>query len=144
MTDDTRIALEPGPMDALHAQSPDGALPLADEGAEHEAVRVPVDPVAAQPDAPADVPLIVSGKTARRLQELNGAIDANPDDASNYLLRGELFATLGEYPSARVDLERAYELARRELEASRWGFTAQVIQDRALVALRELRAADRA
>jgi tetratricopeptide (TPR) repeat protein len=73
-----------------------------------------------------------------RLSELNRAIAMYPDAAVNYVLRGELYAKLGENALAQADFQRGLELAEARLEASNWGFMAQTLRDRALMGLQQV------
>lgn len=81
------------------------------------------------------------GKAGLRAQltDLNRAIAEAPNAASNYLLRGELLAKLGRYALAQGDFVRARELAHADAAESRWGLVGQVVQDRAVAGLADIR-----
>ncbi len=68
---------------------------------------------------------------ARRLRELNVAIELFPNSPSNYVLRGELYLEAGANELAADDFHRALELAVKQVETQLWGVVAQAIQDRA-------------
>jgi hypothetical protein len=70
-----------------------------------------------------------------QLTELNRAINTYPDAAVNYVLRGEVYAELGEYALAKADFEHGLMLAEAQFAGSDWGFLAQALRDRALVGL---------
>lgn len=73
---------------------------------------------------------------AQRLRELNWTIETYPDAASNYVLRGELYARMHRDAAARADFEHALALIRED--DSRWGIIAQALQDRAVDGLAKL------
>ena len=70
---------------------------------------------------------------------LSSAIEQHPDEAGNYVMRGELYLELNDQMRAAEDFERALELAEAQLEGSDWGIIAQSVQDRALVGLEKAR-----
>ncbi len=76
---------------------------------------------------------------AARLAELNRTISTYPDAAVNYVLRGEIYAGMGEYGLAQADFEQGLMLAEAQFETSDWGFMAQTVRDRALVGLDRVR-----
>lgn len=76
-----------------------------------------------------------AGLMAERLITLSSAIEQHPDEAGNYVMRGELYLELNDHLRAAEDFERALELAEAQLERSDWGIIAQSVQDRALVGL---------
>jgi len=78
-------------------------------------------------------------RLTRRLDALTEAIAASPESATNYVLRGEIFYTLGEYELAVTDFEFALRLATDQLDRRHWGIVSQAMRDRALDGL--LRAA---
>jgi len=71
---------------------------------------------------------------AQRLQELDAA-----DSLAHRILRGELLLKDGEYDLARADFEAALELAERFDPSKGWGLVEQVMRDRALRGLDEVR-----
>ncbi len=71
----------------------------------------------------------------RRLIALDERIDAEPEAAGNYVLRGELFLHLRDYERAYADFQRGLERAQVEYASSDWGIVAQAMQDRALMGL---------
>jgi tetratricopeptide (TPR) repeat protein len=75
-------------------------------------------------------------RAEHRLHDLDDAIARNPDEAANYVLRGELALETGQPELAAADFQRALELAHAAVEKEEWGLVAQVMQDRALVGLR--------
>lgn len=74
---------------------------------------------------------------ARRINDLNRAIDASPDAAGNYVLRGEVYFESQEYELALADFEQGLELAQKQFDESDWGFVAQAVRDRALTGLQK-------
>lgn len=76
---------------------------------------------------------------ARRLQELDAAVSDAPDSLAHRILRGELLLRSGEYDLARADFEAALELAERFDPSKGWGLVEQVMRDRALWGLDEVR-----
>lgn len=80
-----------------------------------------------------------AGLMAERLMTLSSAIEQHPDEAGNYVMRGELYLELNDQMRAAEDFERALELAEAQLEGSDWGIIAQSVQDRALVGLEKAR-----
>lgn len=66
-----------------------------------------------------------------RLWNLTQAIESGPDSATNYVLRGELYLSLGDIETAQQDFAHALELASAQLETEQWGLLAQAAQDRA-------------
>jgi Tfp pilus assembly protein PilF len=76
--------------------------------------------------------------TGDRMAALNRALEAAPDVAANYVLRGELFRQRGQYMLARDDFARALQLAEEQLEAQRWGLVLQATADRARENLRRI------
>ena len=74
----------------------------------------------------------------QRLNELSDAINIHPDAAVNYVLRGEIYAQMGDTEAAQVDFEKALALIATQKENDRWGITAQALQDRALRALQQI------
>ncbi len=69
---------------------------------------------------------------SQRLAELDWAISSDPEAVMNYVLRGELYNTMGEYELAIADLEWALKLASQRVASEDWGIVAQAVQDRAL------------
>jgi len=76
---------------------------------------------------------------AQRLQELDAAVGDAPDSLAHRILRGELLLRSGEYDLARADFEAALELAERFDPSKGWGLVEQVMRDRALRGLDEVR-----
>jgi tetratricopeptide (TPR) repeat protein len=77
------------------------------------------------------------GQPEVRIHTLTRAIEAAPDSAANYVLRGELYLELGEYGRATADFRQALELAAQQFETADWGLVAQALQDRARCGLQE-------
>lgn len=78
-----------------------------------------------------------------RLRELDAAIERYPSEAGSYLLRAELLmerGRRGDEEAAALDFYRAAALAAAQLENEDWGIHAQMVRDRALAGLNELRA----
>lgn len=71
-----------------------------------------------------------------RLQELNTALESAPDNASLYLLRGEVWLELGEISSAIADFQVAIELAEATMPQARWGYLFESVAQRARENLR--------
>jgi hypothetical protein len=74
---------------------------------------------------------------AERIRQLDEAIAFAPDTPANYVLRGELYLSAGEYALAQADFQRGYDLAVRDFERSDWGLIAQAMQDRAQAGLQK-------
>ena len=74
----------------------------------------------------------------QRMSELTQSIEAYPDAAANYLLRGELHTDLQQYDLAQEDFEKALALAETQYENDRWGLASQAIQDRARSGLKRI------
>jgi hypothetical protein len=72
-----------------------------------------------------------------RIRQLDYAIENAPDTPTNYVLRGELYLSAGEYALAQADFQRGYDLAVRDFERSDWGLIAQAMQDRAQAGLQK-------
>lgn len=70
------------------------------------------------------------------LNDLDEAISLYPQEAVNYVLRGELFLKQRSYALAALDFHRALEIVTPQVEARRWGLVAQIMRDRALQGLR--------
>jgi len=70
-----------------------------------------------------------------QLQDLDEAISLNPDECTNYVLRGELFLKVRAYDLALADFQRGLEIANEQIENGDWGIIAQIMQDRALVGI---------
>lgn len=66
-----------------------------------------------------------------RMQQLDDAIEHQPNAAVNYLLRGELYYEAKQYNLARADFAQAKAFAVVQLEDERFGLAAQAIQDKA-------------
>ncbi len=75
----------------------------------------------------------------QRLEAITAVIEADPDAAANYVIRGELYLESREYALAAVDFERGLELVERELAAADWGIFDQMLRDRALMGLHQTR-----
>ncbi len=139
MTEDGTPVSPASPADEAGV-TPDGLYP-ADQVIEEQ----PEEPVASeQTSAPPPVSLwqwlrgVFSGQSQdidQRLDELQAAIAAHPDKAVNYILLGELFAELREYPLAVEYLETGLQFASRQVAEADWGIVAQTLQDRALAGL---------
>ncbi|MBW4438830.1 MAG: hypothetical protein KME04_16960 [Pleurocapsa minor GSE-CHR-MK-17-07R] len=116
------------------------------EGVQHiseDAAGQPVDEAASLPlnetAAPAPKPIRLGRRDWDRTQELDAAIVSYPESAVNYMLRGELFLKAGELGAAERDFEIALQLSEADYRASGFGLAAQVIRDRALTGLRDIR-----
>lgn len=72
--------------------------------------------------------------------ELDRAIERYPEAASNLVLRGELLLKQGQPERAKADFERACEISALRVADERFGFVAQMTQDRALDGLMRARA----
>lgn len=77
---------------------------------------------------------------AERLSQLNAAIQAHPDEVSNYVMRGEVFLKRRQYELAASDFRRSLKLAQLQIREEDWGLVAQVLQDRARIGLRKAEA----
>lgn len=73
----------------------------------------------------------------KRITALTRAISRDPEMASGYVMRGELYLSAGLWEYARRDFQRALEITDRQLDTERWGVVAQVMRDRALSGLDE-------
>lgn len=76
---------------------------------------------------------------AQRFDDLNRAIEMNPESAVNYVLRGELYFQSREYALAQADFQHGLTLAQQQYEANAWGLVAQSVQDRAVAGLQRVR-----
>lgn len=76
-------------------------------------------------------------QTEERLRELTHAIAMRPESPSNYVLRGELYLSVGLPDLASSDFEMAHELALSQLENKDWGVVAQGMLDRAQVGMKK-------
>ncbi|MCA9902890.1 MAG: hypothetical protein KC547_03455 [Anaerolineae bacterium] len=81
-----------------------------------------------------------AGLMAERLIALSSVIEQYPDEAGNYVMRGELYLEMNDRGRATEDFECALELAEAQLERSDWGIVTQSVRDRALVGLEKARA----
>ncbi len=113
---------------------------LAEEGLESQPEEVlEVEQVSSQPIAVEQKDSWVSGEGLRnRLNALNTAIKTYPDNAANYVLRGEMYLKMGEPVLAEEDFRQCAEKASKNMQQARWGFVDQAIYDRALVGLRNV------
>ena len=68
----------------------------------------------------------------QQIDDLDAAIERDPDAFSNYLIRGELYLALRFDAFAAIDFEYVVEAAAQAVETNNWGIIAQVAQDRAL------------
>jgi len=75
----------------------------------------------------------------RRYRELSGVIDESPDDMVAYVLRGELNLERGQREQAKTDFESAIELAEGLDDRKGWLVLEQVMRDRALYGLKEVK-----
>ena len=76
---------------------------------------------------------------AQRLQELDAAVGAAPNSLAHRILRGELLLQDGKYDLAQADFDAALELAEKFDPTKGWGLVEQVMRDRALRGLDEVR-----
>ncbi len=74
----------------------------------------------------------------QQAHDLDAAIGATPDTPANYVLRGELRLSSGDYDGAAADFQRALDLASAEVETQDWGIVAQAVQDRAYAGLKKI------
>jgi hypothetical protein len=72
----------------------------------------------------------------RRLDDLNLGIELYPENASNFVLRGELFLEKKQFHLARADFEHAVQLLDEQIDSDDWGLVAQAMRDTALTYLR--------
>lgn len=72
--------------------------------------------------------------------ELDRAIERYPEAASNFVLRGELLLKQGQAERAKADFLHAYEMSAVRVADERFGFVAQMTQDRALDGLKRAKA----
>ncbi|MFN8380099.1 MAG: hypothetical protein U0452_15660 [Anaerolineae bacterium] len=72
--------------------------------------------------------------------ELDRMIDRYPEAASNFVLRGEILLKKGQAERAKADFLHAYEISAERVVDERFGFVAQMTQDRALDGLKRTRA----
>lgn len=73
----------------------------------------------------------------QRLDALNQAIEADPEGAANYVVRGELWLQAGHYAEAAGDFDWALTLAARQFEEADWGLMSQALRDQAEIGLVE-------
>lgn len=83
---------------------------------------------------------IFTGGNSDWESELDRAIGRYPEAASNFVLRGELLLKRGQAERAKADFLNAYEITSARVADERFGFVAQMTQDRALDGLRRARA----
>lgn len=67
----------------------------------------------------------------RRIADLDDAIAISPDEAANYVIRGELYLQLGAPDLAAADFRHALTILPHQVEHNRWGVVAQALLDRA-------------
>lgn len=78
-----------------------------------------------------------AAQTEERLRELTHAIAMRPESPSNYVLRGELYLSVGLPDLASSDFEMAHDLALAQLESKDWGVVAQGMLDRAQFGMKQ-------
>lgn len=62
---------------------------------------------------------------------LSETISRAPDEPVNYILRGEMWLSVGDTGRAAADFLKARELAERRWASSAWGYLDQAYRDRA-------------
>lgn len=72
------------------------------------------------------------------IEDLNWGIERYPDNATNYVLRGEWFLGQKQYLLAQADFERALELVEVQVQTDEWGIISQAMRDRAMSGLRRV------
>jgi tetratricopeptide (TPR) repeat protein len=114
--------------------------------AQEDAVLIYDAPEAPAAEMPAAAPVVQPKRVGglwvgrrTRLESLSHAVEMHPEEPANYVLRGEVYYQLREYALAETDFRRGLELAAEQVEANRWGFVAQALQDRALNGLEKTR-----
>jgi hypothetical protein len=85
----------------------------------------------------AGYPLTLAEFSTSQLRLLSRAIDADPEEPVNYLLRAEEWLVCGHWQRARADFERARVLAEHRLAESAWGYIYQSYLDRVAQGLRQ-------
>jgi tetratricopeptide (TPR) repeat protein len=78
-----------------------------------------------------------AARQQRRLAVLNRALARDPELASGYVLRAELYLSAGQVDQAITDFSRALALLERQLDTERWGVVTQTMRDRALSGLEQ-------
>lgn len=78
---------------------------------------------------------------AERLMQWSDAVALYPDAPTAWVMRGEIYLETRQFDLAAEDFHYALNLCRVEFENTAWGFTAQVMQDRALAGLEQVAAA---
>jgi hypothetical protein len=76
-----------------------------------------------------------AARQQRRLAVLNRALTRDPELASGYVLRAELYLSAGMTGQAVEDFSRGLALLERQLDTERWGVVSQTMRDRALSGL---------
>jgi len=66
-----------------------------------------------------------------RLFLLNRAIERQPEAPASYVMRGELLLARGDIEGARLDFQKAVELAETRAETANWGYINRALVDRA-------------
>lgn len=76
--------------------------------------------------------------TTERLIALTRAIERHPNSAVNYVVRGEIYAEIGEVERAAADFRQALSLAEAQYAEDDWGLVSQAVQDRAVAGLKNV------
>ncbi|MBZ0304069.1 MAG: hypothetical protein K8J31_30310 [Anaerolineae bacterium] len=119
-------------------------LPFSDE--ENDRIDEPIDETPAVDEETFEIPVpaeqkpltfwawlrgLSTGADGSRLDALTRAIARNPDSASNYVLRGELYMDRQDYVLAATDFELALNLAAEQFKEDSWGLLSQALRDQA-------------
>ncbi|HLY24927.1 MAG TPA: hypothetical protein VKQ72_01220 [Aggregatilineales bacterium] len=98
---------------------------------------IPPDSLDALPDLPSGESVYdLERPTLGRLERLSLLIEEYPDEASNYVLRGEIFLDGGMTEQAADDFRKALDLADSQAKTANWGYILEALADRARNGLR--------
>ena len=117
-------------------------MPAAEPDVQTEAqTDIQATEAAAKYAAPIFVSAPISSAESR-LDALTRKIEQYPESPVNYVLRGEVYSSLGDQMLAAGDFRRAIQLGEQHDPALAWGYANAAYIDRAAAALRQMGLAD--